>query len=84
MPWNPQLTEHETAVLRLLARGHTHAEIAGMLRVRPETLGELIYQVRISLRARTTAHAVAVGYETGILVPGAGGSRGDVDVSRGS
>ena len=67
MPWNPQLTEHETAVLRLLARGHTHTEVAKILGVRPDIAGQLISRVRIVLRARTVAHAVAIGYETGIL-----------------
>lgn len=70
MSWTPHLTEHEAAVLRLLARGHTHTEIAEMLRIRPKVAGSLIHQMRISLRARTTPHAVAIGYETGILEPG--------------
>lgn len=65
----PILTEHELAALRLLARGLHHLEIATVLGVRPQTAGSLLYSVRIRLRARTLPHAVACGYETGILRP---------------
>ncbi|MBT2401672.1 hypothetical protein [Streptomyces sp. ISL-100] len=37
--WTPQLTEHEIVILRLLARGRTHVEVAALLKVRPETAG---------------------------------------------
>ncbi|MFI5753110.1 hypothetical protein ACIBBE_46610 [Streptomyces sp. NPDC051644] len=68
-PWTPQLTEHEAAVLHLLARGHSYTEIAAALRVRPQTAGFLVARVRGALRAKTTAHAIAVGYETNLLPP---------------
>lgn len=76
MPWMPELTEHEVVVLRLLARGRTYREIAEVLKVRPEVAGKLVSRMQIMLRAKTVAHAVAIGYETGILAPkrdGAGG-----------
>ena len=71
--WQPELTAHELAALRLLAAGHTHTDIAGLLKVRPETAGQLLNMVRLRLRARTLPHAVAVAYEVGLL-----GQRGAV------
>ncbi|MFD7341880.1 hypothetical protein ACFV98_38820 [Streptomyces violascens] len=65
--WGPQLTEHEAAVLHLLARGYLYTEIATALRVRSQTVGLLVARLRGVLRARTAAHAVAVGYETELL-----------------
>ncbi|MFJ8406399.1 hypothetical protein ACIQ9K_38990 [Streptomyces microflavus] len=62
-------TEHELAALRLLAQGRTQVEIARTLRIRPETVGRLLNRARILLRARTLPHAVARGYETGLLGP---------------
>ncbi|MFI5905419.1 response regulator transcription factor [Streptomyces cyaneofuscatus] len=62
-------TEHELAVLRLLAQGRTQVEIAKALRIQPETVGRLLNRARILLRARTLPHAVARGYETGLLSP---------------
>ena len=67
MTWQPELTEHELTALRLLARGHTHTDIARLLNVRPETAGQLLNMVRLRLRARTLPHAVAVAYEVGLL-----------------
>ncbi|MER6640977.1 helix-turn-helix transcriptional regulator [Streptomyces microflavus] len=63
------ITEHELAALRLLAQGRTQVEIARTLRIRPETVGRLLNRARILLRARTLPHAVARGYETGLLGP---------------
>ncbi|GAA5702532.1 LuxR C-terminal-related transcriptional regulator [Streptomyces avermitilis] len=65
--WQPQLTDHELASLRLLARGHTHTQIAAILRVSAKTAGRLLYGARLSLHARTLPHAVAIGYKTGVL-----------------
>ncbi|MEV6547959.1 hypothetical protein AB0M57_04525 [Streptomyces sp. NPDC051597] len=69
MTWQPPLTDHELAALRLLARGLRHTEIASTLGVRPQTAGRLLYRAQIGLRARTRAHAVARGYETGLIQP---------------
>ncbi|MFH9125534.1 hypothetical protein [Streptomyces globisporus] len=63
------ITEHELAALRLLAQGRTQVEIARTLRIRPETVGRLLNRARILLRARTLPHAVARGYEAGLLGP---------------
>lgn len=60
-------TKHELAVLRLLVRGRTQVQIARTLRIRPETVSHLLNRPRILLRARTLPHAVARGYETGLL-----------------
>jgi UPF0042 nucleotide-binding protein len=65
--WKPDLTDHELAALRLLARGHTHTQIAAILKVRPQTGGLLLHGARTSLHARTLPHAIAIGYETDIL-----------------
>lgn len=67
MTRQPELTDHELVALRLLARGHTHTQIAEILKVRPETAGRLLNGARISLHAHTLPQAVAIGYETGIL-----------------
>ncbi|MFG2142603.1 hypothetical protein ACGFRG_00130 [Streptomyces sp. NPDC048696] len=69
MRWQPQLTEHETIALRLLARGLHHTEIAMALGVRPETAGRLLHRAQGGLRARTLPHTVARGYETGLIQP---------------
>ncbi|WP_257138857.1 LuxR C-terminal-related transcriptional regulator [Streptomyces sp. rh34] len=61
------LTDHELAVLRLFARGRGQAEIAEALRISPETAGCLLHRARVVLRARTLAHAVALGGENGLL-----------------
>ncbi|MFD0039958.1 hypothetical protein ACFVIZ_20270 [Streptomyces anulatus] len=61
------LTDHELAALRLFARGHRQVEIAEALRIRPETVGRLLHRARVVLRARTLAHAVALGGESGLL-----------------
>lgn len=61
------LTDHELVALRLLARGHTHTQIASLLKIRPETAGRLLHRVRTVLRANTLPHAVAIAYATGIL-----------------
>ncbi|MCX4826584.1 hypothetical protein OG883_43890 [Streptomyces sp. NBC_01142] len=67
--WPSLITEHELAALWLLARGLHHTEIAKKLKVRPETAGRLLHGAQGRLRARTLAHAVARGYETGIIQP---------------
>lgn len=61
------LSDHELAVLRLFARGRRQVEIAEDLRISPETVGRLLHRTRIVLRARTLAHAVALGGELGLL-----------------
>ncbi|MEV6455557.1 MULTISPECIES: hypothetical protein [Streptomyces] len=61
------LTDHELAVLRLFARGRRQVEIAEALRIRPETAGRLLHRARVVLPARTLAHAVALGGESGLL-----------------
>ncbi|MYS32930.1 P-loop ATPase family protein [Streptomyces sp. KhCrAH-43] len=63
--------DSELAALRLLAQGRTEVEIAQSLSVRPETAGRLLYRARILLRGRTLPHAIACGYETGLLQPSA-------------
>ncbi|MFE9413908.1 hypothetical protein ACFYN0_34760 [Streptomyces sp. NPDC006704] len=69
MRWQPSLTVHELAALRLLARGLHHTEIATALGVRPETAGRLLHGARGALRARTLPHAVARAYDTGLIEP---------------
>ncbi|MFJ1787256.1 LuxR C-terminal-related transcriptional regulator [Streptomyces anulatus] len=62
------LSDHELAVLRLSARGHRQVEIAEALRISPETVGRLLHhRTRVVLRARTLAHAVALGGQSGLL-----------------
>ncbi|MHA6757285.1 RapZ C-terminal domain-containing protein [Streptacidiphilus sp. PAMC 29251] len=67
LPQRPDLTDHEHVALQLLARGHTHTQTASLLKIRPQTAGQLLNRARILLHARTLPHAVAIGYATGLL-----------------
>jgi DNA-binding NarL/FixJ family response regulator len=57
-------------VLRLLARGFPDHEIAAELNTKESTVKTHVEQVRYALSARNRAHAVARGYEHGLLTAG--------------
>ena len=65
-----QLTSRELEVLKLIARGHSNAEIASQVYVSDATVKIHVKRVLQKLDLRDRAQAVVVAYETGLAVPG--------------
>ena len=64
------LSERELDVLRLLARGLSNGEIGRTLFLGEATIKSHVSHILDKLDARDRAQAVAIGYETGLIVPG--------------
>lgn len=63
----PELSTRETEVLRLLARGHSNAEIAAELFLGRETVKTYVRSLLTKLDARDRTQAVIAAFESGFV-----------------
>ncbi len=64
------LTQRETEVLRLIARGLSNTEISRTLVIAEQTTKTYVGRILAKLNLRDRAQAVVVAYETGLITPG--------------
>lgn len=62
-----QLSPRQLQTLALIAEGCTDRDIAQRLHVALPTTRQHVQDIRAKLDARNRAHAVAIGYQTGVL-----------------
>lgn len=66
------LTERELEVFTAIARGLSNAEISAALYLSESTVKTHVGHILLKLAVRDRVHAVMLGYETGVVVPGRG------------
>jgi DNA-binding NarL/FixJ family response regulator len=64
-----QLSERETEVMKLVARGLTNSEIGRQLFLSEATVKTYVSRVRTKLDLRDRVHVAVVAYETGLVQP---------------
>ena len=62
-----ELTPHQLRVLRMVAQGLTHAQIAAELYVTPKGLTAAVNRIHAKLGATNAPHAVLLACQAGIL-----------------
>jgi DNA-binding NarL/FixJ family response regulator len=67
------LTQRETEVLRLIARGLSNTEISNALVIAEQTTKTYVGRILATLNLRDRAQAVVLAYETGLVTPGESG-----------
>ncbi|HEU0181382.1 MAG TPA: response regulator transcription factor, partial [Agromyces mariniharenae] len=65
------LTEREAEVFTAIARGLSNAEISSELYLSESTVKTHVGRILMKLGLRDRIHAVVLGYETGVVRPGA-------------
>jgi DNA-binding CsgD family transcriptional regulator len=61
------ITGRQLVCLSLAADGHTLDQIAAKMYISQSTAKTCLHRARTALGAHTTAHAVALAYQTGLL-----------------
>jgi DNA-binding CsgD family transcriptional regulator len=72
-----RITAREQEVLRLVADGHSTAEIARCLWITEDTVRTHIKRMMVRLEARTRAHLVAIAFREGLWATPNGETGGD-------
>jgi DNA-binding NarL/FixJ family response regulator len=67
------LTQRETEVLKLIARGLSNTEISDTLVIAMQTTKTYVGRILAKLDLRDRAQAVVLAYETGLVTPGGSG-----------